>query len=93
MKATWHAALLADSDDTIIVENNHYFPALSLVREHLRESTHTSTCPWKGTAHYHDVVVDDRVNKDAAWYYPDPKPAARSVRHHVAFWRGVEVTK
>jgi uncharacterized protein (DUF427 family) len=91
MKATWQTAMLADSDDTIIVENNHYFPAQSLVREHLRESTHTSACPWKGTAHYYDVVVGDAVNANAAWYYPEPKDAAKQIKDRVAFWKGVLV--
>jgi uncharacterized protein (DUF427 family) len=91
MKATWHTALLADSDDTVIVENNHYFPAQSLVHEHLRESTHTSACPWKGTAHYYDVVVGDAVNANAAWYYPEPKDAAKQIKDRVAFWKGVLV--
>ncbi len=93
MKATWHTAVLADSDDTVIVENNHYFPLQSLLREHLRASTHTSTCPWKGTAHYYDVVVGDAVNANAAWYYPEPKDAARQIKDRVAFWKGVVVSE
>ena len=91
MKATWQTAVLADSDDTVVVENNHYFPPQSLVREHLRASTHTSTCPWKGTAHYYDVVVGDTVNTNAAWYYPEPKDAATQIKGRVAFWKGVVV--
>ena len=91
MKATWHTAVLADSDETVVVENNHYFPPNSLVREHIRESTHTSTCPWKGTAHYYHVVVGDAVNANAAWYYPEPKDAAKQIKDRVAFWKGVVV--
>ncbi len=91
MKATWHSAVLADSDDTVVVENNHYFSQESLAREHLRESTHTSTCSWKGTAHYYDVVVGEAVNANAAWYYPEPKDAAKQIKGRVAFWKGVAV--
>ena len=91
MKATWQTAVLADSDDTVVVENNHYFPPESLMREHLRDSTHTSTCAWKGTAHYYDVIVGDAVNANAAWYYPQPKDAARQIKDRVAFWKGVVV--
>jgi uncharacterized protein (DUF427 family) len=75
-----------------MVEGNHYFPADALRREHFRESDHHSTCPWKGTASYYDVVVGDEVNANAAWYYPAPKEAAREIKDRVAFWRGVEVT-
>jgi uncharacterized protein (DUF427 family) len=89
--ATWHDTVVARSDDTVVVENNHYFPADALVREHLRPSDHTSTCPWKGTAHYYDVVVGDAVNANAAWYYPEPKQAAEEIRGRVAFWKGVQV--
>ena len=92
MKATWHTAVLADSDDTVVVEDNHYFPPQSVAREHLRASTHTSTCPWKGTAHYYDVVVGDAVNTNAAWYYPEPKDAATQIKGRVAFWKGVVVS-
>ncbi|HYP53005.1 MAG TPA: DUF427 domain-containing protein [Pyrinomonadaceae bacterium] len=91
MKATWRGAVLAESDDTIVVENNHYFPADSIRREHFRESAKHTTCPWKGEASYYDVVVGGDVNRDAAWYYPEPKAAAENVRGRVAFWRGVSV--
>ena len=87
--ATWHDIVLARSDETVVVENNHYFPADALVREHFRPSGHTSICPWKGTAHYYDVVVGNAVN--AAWYYPEPKQAAEEIRGRVAFWKGVQV--
>jgi uncharacterized protein (DUF427 family) len=91
MKATWNGAVLAESDDTVVVEGNHYFPPDSVKREHLRESETHTVCPWKGTASYYDVVVGGETNKDAAWYYPQPKDAARQIKDHVAFWRGVKV--
>jgi len=91
MRATWKGQLLAESDDTVVVEGNHYFPAGSLRRERFRESATHSVCPWKGTASYYDVVVGGDVNRDAAWYYPEPKPAAANIRGRVAFWKGVQV--
>jgi uncharacterized protein (DUF427 family) len=91
MRVTWQGALLAESDDTVVVEGNHYFPAETLRREHFRESATHSVCPWKGTASYYDVVVGDDVNCDAAWYYPTPKAAAQNIAGRVAFWKGVEV--
>lgn len=91
MKATWHDTTLAQSDDTVIVESNHYFPADAIDRSYFRPSDHTSICPWKGTAHYYDVVVGDAVNANAAWYYPEPKDAAANIRDRVAFWNGVQV--
>ncbi|MDT5158121.1 MAG: hypothetical protein QOH51_2478 [Acidobacteriota bacterium] len=91
MKATWKGAVLAESDDTVVVEGNQYFPADSIKREHFRESETHTTCPWKGEASYYDVVVEGEVNKDAAWFYPQPKDAAKQIKDHVAFWRGVEV--
>ena len=90
--AIWKDTTLARSGNTVVVENNHYFPAESLQQEHFRASDHTSTCPWKGTAHYYDVVVGDAVNANAAWYYPEPKDAAREIRGRVAFWKGVQVS-
>ncbi len=91
MRAIWNGAVLADSDKTIVVEGNHYFPPDSVNRECLQvASTHT-TCPWKGLASYYDVVVDGSVNQDAAWYYAEPKPAAQQIKDHVAFWHGVKV--
>lgn len=89
--ATWNGAVLADSDETIVVEGNHYFPPDSVDRSVLRENDRTTTCPWKGTASYTDLVVDGEVNPGAAWYYPEPKPAAREIAGYFAFWRGVEV--
>jgi len=91
MKATWHDAVLAESDDTVVIEGNHYFPPESIQREHFRESSTHSTCPWKGEASYYDVVVNGEVNKDAAWYYPQPKEAAKNIEGRVAFWKGVKV--
>jgi uncharacterized protein (DUF427 family) len=91
MKATWKGAVLADSDDTVVVEGNHYFPADSIRREHFRESETHTVCPWKGTASYYDVVVNGETNKDAAWFYPEPKDAAKEIKGRVAFWRGVRV--
>jgi uncharacterized protein (DUF427 family) len=91
MKATWKGEVLAESDETVVVEGNHYFPADSIKREHFRESTKHTTCPWKGEASYYDVIVGDEVNADAAWYYPQPKDAAKEIKDRVAFWRGVKV--
>lgn len=91
MKATWRGAVLAESDETVVVEGNHYFPAAAVRREFFRESETHTVCPWKGTASYYDVVVGGDVNKDAAWYYPEPKDAAREIAGRVAFWRGVVV--
>ena len=91
MKATWNGTVLAESDDTVVVEGNHYFPPDSVNREHFRESEKHTVCPWKGTASYYDVVVGSETNKDAAWYYPQPKDAARQIKDHIAFWRGVKV--
>ena len=91
MKATWRGATLAESDDTVVVEGNHYFPADAINKEYFQESDRHTTCPWKGVASYYDVAVDGEVNKDAAWYYPEPKEAAQNIYGHVAFWKGVEV--
>jgi len=92
MKAIWNERVIAESDDTVIVEGNHYFPVDALRREFFAPSDRKSMCPWKGEASYYDVVVEDRRNEGAAWYYPDPKPAAANITGRVAFWRGVEVT-
>ena len=90
-KATWKGAVLAESDHTEVVEGNHYFPPEAIHREFFRKSGTNTVCPWKGTASYYDVVVDGEVNKDAAWYYPEPKDAAKQIRGHIAFWHGVQV--
>ena len=92
MKAIWNGATLADSAQTVFVESNHYFPPDSIKTEHFRRSETHTTCHWKGEASYYDVVVDGKTNKDAAWYYPNPSEAAKQIKDHVAFWRGVQVT-
>lgn len=89
--ATWNGATLAESNDTVVVEGNHYFPPEALADAHFQPSSHTSICSWKGTASYYDVVVDGKVNANAAWYYPDPKPAAAEIKDRIAFWKGVSV--
>ena len=90
-KAIWKGQVLAESNETEVVEGNHYFPPASLQREFFQTSDHTSFCGWKGTASYYDVVVDGETNAQAAWYYADPKDAASNIRGYVAFWKGVEV--
>ncbi len=90
-KAIWRGRVIAESDATRVVEGNHYFPPDALRREHLRASETHTTCSWKGVASYFDVVVDGAENRDAAWCYPEPKPAAAEIAGYVAFWRGVEV--
>lgn len=89
--ATWNGAVIAQSDDTVIVEGNHYFPRASVNADFLIGSATTSNCPWKGTAHYHSLTVNGATNADAAWYYPEPKDAAAEIRDRIAFWRGVVV--
>ena len=89
--AKWKEAVLAESDETITIEGNLYFPPDSVNMEYFRDSETRTTCPWKGGACYYDVVVGDEVNEDAAWYYPDPKQAAKEIKGYVAFWKGVEV--
>ena len=91
MKAVWNGSILAESDDTVVVEGNHYFPAESLDRRFFEPCRRRSTCPWKGEASYYDLVVDGQRNPASAWYYPDPKPEAESIRGRIAFWRGVVV--
>lgn len=90
-RAIWKGTVLADSDDCIVVEGNQYFPADALDRRYFRPSDTHTVCSWKGTASYYDVVVDGEVNRDAAWYYPEPRPAAQQIAGRVAFWRGVRV--
>lgn len=92
-KATWNGAVLADSDRFEIVEGNVYFPADKINLEYFKPSDTHTVCPWKGTARYYNVVVNGQVNKDAAWYYPTPKDAARKIAGYVAFWRGVKVER
>lgn len=91
MQAVWNGTVVAESDDTVIVEGNHYFPLESVDADALQESSHRTVCPWKGVASYYDLVVDGKVNRNAAWYYPHPTPPARKVAGRVAFWNGVQV--
>lgn len=90
-RATWNGAVLAQSERCEIVEGNQYFPPEAVNRAYLKESATHTVCSWKGTASYYDVVVNGETNKDAAWYYPDPKDAARQIKGYIAFWRGVQV--
>jgi len=92
MKAVWNDTVIAESADTVVVENNHYFPLASVNAAFLRPSTTTTVCGWKGTASYYTLEVDGRSNPDAAWYYAEPKEAAQQIRGRVAFWKGVQVT-
>lgn len=89
--ARWNGQVIASSNDTVVVEGNHYFPRSSVSRELINSDT-TTTCHWKGTAHYYSVRVGDDINPDAAWYYPNPLPAAAEITDRIAFWRGVTVT-
>lgn len=91
MKAIWNGQIIAESNDTVVVEGNHYFPVESVKREILRDSSTHTTCPWKGMASYYSLEVNGQTNKDAAWYYPEPKEAAKQIQGHIAFWRGVKV--
>jgi uncharacterized protein (DUF427 family) len=91
MKATWNDAVLAESDKTVVVEGNHYFPPDTIHKEYFQNSDTHTMCGWKGEASYYDVVVNEQVNKDAAWYYPQTKPEADEIKGYVAFWRGVKV--
>jgi uncharacterized protein (DUF427 family) len=93
MKAVWNGKVIAESNDTVVVEGNHYFPAESVDRSFLRDSVTHTTCGWKGVASYYDVVVDGETNRDAAWYYPSPKDAARQIFGRIAFWKGVRVSE
>ncbi len=93
MKAVWNNVVIAESDQTIVVEGNHYFPPDAVNREYLRDSGTHTTCPWKGLASYYSVEVNGQTNRDAAWYYPTPKDAAKQIAGYIAFWRGVRVTE
>lgn len=92
MKAIWNGMVIAESDNTVVIEGNHYFPVESIKREYFEESPTQTVCPWKGTASYYTVKIEGNENKDAAWYYPEPKEAAKVIKDRVAFWKGVEVT-
>lgn len=93
MKAIWKDTVIAQSDDTLVIEGNHYFPAESAVSEFLTDSDTTSVCPWKGTANYYNINVHGETNADAAWYYRDPKDAASDIRGRIAFWKGVQIVE
>jgi len=93
MKAIWNGKVIAESNDTVVVEGNHYFPKDSIKKDLFNESSTQSRCPWKGLASYYNVKVDGKENKDAAWYYAEPKDAAKNIKDRVAFWKGVEVTE
>ena len=90
-KAIWNGVILAESNQTQMVEGNHYFPPESVNKEYFQKSSSTTVCPWKGTANYYDIVVDGKTNAGGAWYYSQPRPAAKQIKDHVAFWRGVRV--
>ena len=92
MKAIWNKETLANSSETVVVEGNHYFPPTSLNMQFFKKSEKNTFCPWKGSASYYDIVVNGLSNKDAAWFYPEPKSAANNIAGYVAFWKGVEVT-
>ena len=91
MKAIWNGITLADSDETVVVEGNHYFPADAINSEYFQESSSHTVCPWKGVASYYDVVVNGDVNRNAAWFYPSPSEAAKNIEGYIAFWYGVRV--
>ena len=93
MKAIWNGKIIAESNNTIIIENNHYFPADSINKEFFESSETSTACPWKGQASYYSINIDSAKNIDAAWYYPNPKAMAEEIKNYVAFWKGVEVTK
>ncbi len=93
MKAIWNGTVIAESDDTVVVEGNHYFPAAAVNPKFLLTSNTRTMCPWKGEARYHTVFVDGDANPDAAWYYPAPKEAAANIKDRIAFWKGVKVTE
>jgi uncharacterized protein (DUF427 family) len=93
MRAVWKGEVLAESDETRVVEGNHYFPPDSINQEYFKDNDHHTVCPWKGVASYYDVVVEGDVNRSAAWYYPDPSAAAQEIKGYVAFWNGVRVER
>ncbi len=93
MRAIWKGKIIAESDDTIIIESNHYFPKSSIVSEYFSESNKSTHCPWKGEASYLSITINGEINQDAAWYYPAPKDSAKEISGMVAFWHGVEVIK
>jgi len=90
-KAIWNGAVIAESDDTVVIDGNHYFPHDAIKKEFYKPSEQSSVCPWKGTASYYTLEVNGEKNEDAAWFYPEPKPDAENIKNRVAFWRGVVV--
>jgi uncharacterized protein (DUF427 family) len=93
MKAVWNGEVIAESNDTVVVEGNHYFPAESLKKEFTSFSNHRTGCAWKGQAHYLSLLVNGEMNQDAVWFYPEPTPAAAEIKGRYAFWKGVKVTE
>jgi uncharacterized protein (DUF427 family) len=93
VQAVWNGVVLAESDETVMLEGNHYFPPNSIDKKYFRKSARHTACPWKGMASYYDVQVDEKLNPGAAWYYPQPSPAASEIKDYVAFWNGVKIRK
>lgn len=93
MKAIWNKTIIAESDDTVVIEGNHYFPPSALKQEFFKSTDHHTVCPWKGTANYYSLEVDGKINENAAWYYPEVSELAKGIKGRVAFWKGVEVVK
>lgn len=93
MKATWNGKVIAESNETRVIEGNHYFPPSSIKKEYFKDSSTNTVCPWKGTASYYTLDVDGKTNEDAAWYYPEASQLAKAIEGYIAFWKGVEVTK
>ena len=93
MKAIWNKTIIAESDDTVVIEGNHYFPPIALKQEFFKSTDHHTVCPWKGTANYYSLEVDGKTNENAAWYYPEVSELAKGIKGRVAFWKGVEVVK
>jgi uncharacterized protein (DUF427 family) len=93
MKAIWNGTVIAESDDTVVVEGNHYFPEVSVNKNYLSFSNHRTSCPWKGQAYYHSLFVNGEMNPEAAWYYPEPSEAAAEIKGRMAFWKGVKVVE
>lgn len=91
MKAIFKNTVLAESDDCIVIEENYYFPPRAVNMKYLQSSATRSVCPWKGIANYYDIIVNGQLNADAAWYYPEPKPAAREIKNYIAFWKGIQI--
>lgn len=93
MKAIWNNTVIAESSETVKLEGNYYFPPGSVITHFLRDSSTHTTCSWKGEASYYDIVIDDSINHDAAWYYPEPKQEALNIKNYIAFWHGVEFSQ